>query len=178
MSIENHELSEEVIFDVLSSDRRRFVLSHLLEGDGTATLNELARELGAREYETSPDELSDTQRRRLYVSLYQTHVPKMEHYDIVEYDADSGVVSATELAREVNRYRGPCTADGPPWTLIYLGLSTAWLVLIAASILEVGVLGAVDGTALSLGVVLTFGLLALLHRVVQERDGGFGSLGP
>lgn len=178
MPSENRELSEKVIFDVLSSERRRFVLAYLLEGDGTATLNELARELGAREYETSPDELTDTQRRRLYVSLYQTHVPKMEHYDIVEYDADSGLVSATELARKVNRYCGPCTADGPPWTLVYLGLSTAWLVLIAASILEIGVLGAVDGTVLSLSVVLSFGLLALLHRIVQERDGGFGSLVP
>lgn len=175
MPTKNHELSENEIFDVLSSDRRRFVLSYLLENEGTAKLNDLARELGAHEYETSPDELTDTQRRRLYVSLYQTHIPKMENYHIVEHDADSGVVSATELAREVDQYCGPCTDDGLPWTLIYLGLATAWLVLIAA--FGIGGLGAIDGTILSLAVVLTFGLVALLHRVVRE-DGGFDSLAP
>lgn len=178
MPSDNHDLSEKEIFDVLSSDRRRFVLSYLQDGDWTATLNELARELGSREYGTGPDELTDTQRRRLYVSLYQTHVPKMADYEIVTYDSDSGVVSSTDRVREVNRYRGPGTANGPPWTLVYLGLSAVWLVLIAASILGVGFLGAIDRGALALAAVLTFALLALLHRLLQRRGGGFASRVP
>lgn len=175
MSTQENELSETEIFDVLSSERRRFVLSYLLDGDGTATLNELARELGSREYDTDPDELTDTQRRRLYVSLYQTHVPKMENYGIVEYDADSGTVSPTERAREVNRYRGPGCENGPPWTVVYLGLSGVWLLLIAAAILDVGGIGAIDDQVLSLSVVLTFALLALFHRLRTGRDDGIAS---
>jgi len=86
-------------FDLVSSDRRQFVLLYLDgdESDGTATVAELANRLAIDQVEavTSLEDITERQRKRYYVSLYQTHLPKLDESGLIEWDRDSATVTPT-----------------------------------------------------------------------------------
>lgn len=70
----------DVAFDILSNERRREFFDLLAE-DGTVTLAAVA------------DELSDgtrKDRKRVYVSFYQAHLPKLADAGVVEWDDEHG----------------------------------------------------------------------------------------
>ena len=69
--------------EVLSSGRRRRVLSVLSETDLPISVAELARVVSTREYE------SDEQRERLQIELHHVHLPKLQELNIVDYDEES-----------------------------------------------------------------------------------------
>lgn len=85
---EREELSQDLIFDLLSNPRRRFILYYLRIESGPVKLPDLAKEIAAWEYDTPIDELTDQEQKRAYVSLYQTHVPKLVEAGLVDYDTD------------------------------------------------------------------------------------------
>lgn len=77
--------------DLLSSWRRRLVFSYL--GDNQrATLGEIAEHVAARENGVAVGELSSNQRKRVYVALYQAHLPKMADAGVIDFEPDTGVV--------------------------------------------------------------------------------------
>ncbi len=94
-------LPRDLVFDLLSVTRRRMLLRYLDENEGTAPLGELSREIAAEENDVPVAQVSSKQRKRVYVGLYQSHVPKMEDAGVVDYDNQSGAVelgpNATEL---------------------------------------------------------------------------------
>src|SRR6056297_1412574 len=103
MSESDQELSSlDTIFDLLSNPRRRFVLHYLKRVEEPVQLTELAAQIAAKENDVPVDELTSQQRKRAYVSLYQTHVPKLEEVGVVTYDADTGNVALTERADEID----------------------------------------------------------------------------
>lgn len=87
------ELSTDLIYDILSSPRRRHVLEVLDDTDGEIEFAELATRVTARE-EGGRGQVTSTKRQRRYVSIYQTHVPKLENVDVVTYE--DGVVSTAD----------------------------------------------------------------------------------
>jgi len=87
-----HPLSKDTVFDLLSNSRRRFVLHYLERADGPVRLSTLAAEIAATENEVTVDELTSQQRKRTYVSLYQTHIPKLQDAGAVSYNAETGTV--------------------------------------------------------------------------------------
>lgn len=162
------DLSQDEVFDVLSSARRRFALSYLWRVGGSSELSTLADETAAWENGTPVSELTSQQRKRLYVSLYQTHVPKMADLGIVDYDADTGAVRISDGAAEVARYL-PQSEPAAGWEWYYLllaGLSAAFFLGVTY---DVPVLGGVPEVAAAVVVVLAFVALAALHRVYAER---------
>ena len=62
-------LSNEVVFDVLSSERRRRVLQYLLDVADRATLRDLSRTLAAWENDVRTSEVTGQQRKRVYTAL-------------------------------------------------------------------------------------------------------------
>ncbi|MFD1512582.1 DUF7344 domain-containing protein [Halomarina rubra] len=84
-------------FHLLSNSRRREVMRYLLDNDGPTELGELAEFVAAKENGCEPDELSSDGRKRVYISLYQGHMPKLAKHDIVEYDQARGTVTANPL---------------------------------------------------------------------------------
>lgn len=120
MSTDETELDQDVIFDVLSSSRRRYVLYYLSQRDDPIELPELAREVAAWEMETAVEDLSPQERKRVYVSLYQTHVPKLDEVGLVEYDQDSGEVRLTGRSDRIEGFlrESPTTRE----RLVSLGL--------------------------------------------------------
>lgn len=96
------ELSEDLIFDLLSAGRRRAVLRHLEHELDEVSFSDLTEAVAIKEglpADGTPDDY-----KKVYVSLYQTHVPKLEQAGVIEYDRDENTVSLTEKADPVLAY--------------------------------------------------------------------------
>jgi hypothetical protein len=83
--------SLDVVFDVLSSSRRRHVLRQLEECGGESSINDLAEHIAAVENDKPVSALSSQERKRVYVSLYQAHLPRMAEVDVLSLDDDGTV---------------------------------------------------------------------------------------
>lgn len=97
-------LSRDEVFNLLRNSRRRTALQYLLERDRKATRSELAEHIAAVENEVTTAELNSAQRKRVYVSLYQNHLPKMDEYGVIRYDAREGTAELTSEARVLAHY--------------------------------------------------------------------------
>lgn len=162
------ELAQDAIFDVLSSPRRRYVLYYLRRHGGT-DIHDLASEVAAWEYDTDVEDLSSQQRKRVYVSLYQTHVPKMNSLGIVDYDQDSGMVQLTDRASKIDRYLTKGSNEGPAWEVAYLRLAVVSVILFALVVTDLSVFALVPDYVVAFLIMVGFGLLAIVHYVYQER---------
>lgn len=106
-------LPEDDLFEILSSPRRRFAINILAHVDGPVTVDLLARTRACYESDDADSvrDVSSQARKRNYVSLYQTHLPKLEEYGVIERVGDHAVRSTArchhlaaviEAAREAN----------------------------------------------------------------------------
>lgn len=89
-------LTKNEIFTILKNPRRRKTLKYLERNDGEADLSDLAEFLAARENDIEIKALSSKQRKRLYISLYQVHLPKMDDLDVLEFDKHRGTIELTD----------------------------------------------------------------------------------
>lgn len=158
------QLSQDLVFDLLSSPRRRMVLYYLRRHGERSTVTELAEQIASLEYEVDVDELSRQQQKRVYVSLYQTHIPALADAGVVDYDKESGRVELTEQARAVDMYLTPQDQPEYPWHYHYLvlaGIGVAVLVSAVAGLVPLPL------SVLAAGVLITFavsGVAQLLYR--------------
>ena len=168
MSSKQTDISQSDVFDVLSNPRRRFVLYYLREIDDTVELNELAKAIAAWENDTDESELTDQDRKRVYVSLYQTHIPKLTDVGLVEYDQDSGTVHLTDRTSVIDDY----LTDSDtviPWHYLYLGLSIVGALAFALVWLEVGLFGTIPLLVVGSLLVASFLVLSVAHYVSTAR---------
>ena len=94
------ELSRDDVFDILRNSRRREVLRYLDSlDDGETTLSDLAEEIAAKEHDTTVDAITSSQRKRVYIGLYQGHLPKMADRGIIEYDKNRGTVKLKDMSQ-------------------------------------------------------------------------------
>jgi len=76
-------LTVQTVVDLLRSPRRRHTIRILADQspDNPVALVDLAEAVARREIEN--EELDDLTHKSVYVSLYQTHLPKLEEYGVV-----------------------------------------------------------------------------------------------
>lgn len=160
MSSGEERLSQDVVFDVLSSTRRRQVL-YILKNEGPMELTELAEHVAARENDTTVEGLTKQQRKRVYVSLYQTHVPKLEDAGLVEYDQDTGVVELRARAADIDRYLEG--GNRFRWQYVYFAIAAVGLVLVLLSNAEVWIFDALSELELAVMLVAALALTAAAH---------------
>ena len=96
-----HRQREAERFDVLGSARRRHLLRALEDRGGAGPLVAVATDVAAVELAVPADTVPPRDRKRVYISCYQTHVPRLEATGYVEYDAETGVVGLTDRAAEL-----------------------------------------------------------------------------
>jgi hypothetical protein len=84
-------VSLDQIYGTLSNHRRRRVLWKLMETE-RVELGDLAEQIAARELEKPRGQLTTQERKRLYVSLYQAHLPKLADVDAITYDKRQGLI--------------------------------------------------------------------------------------
>lgn len=127
------EMPRDQIFEVLSNERRRYVLHYLKQQDGNRVeLRELVDQVAAWENDTSVDHLDSADRKCVYTALRQSHLPKLDDAGIVEYDNLRGEVVLTDAAREVQQYLEYVPRADVSWSQYYMGLSAICAVLAAA----------------------------------------------
>ncbi|ADJ15905.1 DUF7344 domain-containing protein [Halalkalicoccus jeotgali] len=131
----NQHLTEAQIHDVLRNDRRRAVISTLGDADGVAQIRDLADRIASTETGTTPP--PQNARQSVYVSLHQTHLPKLDSLGVVEYDTDTNTVSLREEASEVAAYMGGAPGSTVHWARIYLALSVLGLVKTVVALLAI-----------------------------------------
>lgn len=103
-SPEVEQIPKDVVFGLLSAKRRRHVLDFLDATDGESTLNELAEHIAGIENGIDPRQLSSQQRKRVYVALYQAHLPKMADAGVIDYDKARGTIELQPEADQLLVY--------------------------------------------------------------------------
>lgn len=126
MDTTTNQLSNDDIFEVLSNTRRRQVIVLLYDEPAPVHLGDLAEEIAA--FETDGP-VTNEQYKRVYISLYQTHVPKLSELGLVEYDAETKEISLTDRVDEVLevfRLEEPA----PSWWKYYAVLAAAGFIAV------------------------------------------------
>ncbi|EMA64900.1 DUF7344 domain-containing protein [Halorubrum kocurii] len=166
------ELNTSQLFDLLKNRRRRSVTRFLYENDGNAVLSDLAEHIAAEENDITVQQLSSTERKRVYIALYQCHLPKMASLGVIDYDKNRGTVelraSASRLlqyintdedGREGNRTRGGNGTPDRAW--VAPAIAAFVFLTVSVGALGIGPLAAASATTWTLlglvGVVAIIG---------------------
>lgn len=100
---DGEQLTTDDVFMLLKNERRRRILSILRETPET-TLSDLAEAIAAMEHDTEPERLTSSQRKRVYVSLYQCHLPKLDEHGVIAFDSSRGDVVRAAGAEQLEPY--------------------------------------------------------------------------
>jgi hypothetical protein len=170
-------LSNKQVYDLLADTRRRYALHYLKQADTTVQVRDLAEQVAAWENGKEIADLTSQERKRVYISMYQSHLPTLDKQGIVEYDDDRGTVTLSDslLAQEIYLEIVPETSI--PWSQFYVGLSVASLILIGLVATDFSFFEQVPELAVSLLVVVLFTVSALVQTRQQHRS-KLGDAGP
>ena len=169
---ETTELSTDTVFHLLQNDRRRAALRYLRAADGPVDVGDLAEAIAAAEQDTTVTGLSAQQRQRVYISLYQTHLPKLDDCGVVEYRKNRGVVRRRPAADQLDRYLfqspdGPGTESARSrWPTRYGAAVVVGSGVVGASVLEIGSL---SGTVAAIVVLALVAVVAGWHVVATAE---------
>ncbi|WP_457852007.1 DUF7344 domain-containing protein [Halalkalicoccus ordinarius] len=164
-------LSKDDTFHILQNERRRRVLRYLSDAEGPVDMRDIAEQVAAWEHDTTVQQLTSDQRQRVYIALYQSHLPKLADFGLITYNRSRGVVERTPLADQIAWYLDDengteeSTGARDDWVRYYVGVTVLSLLLIG-----VVWLGVVPSTLLSnvgLAVVIT-----LLYAAVTAAMAG------
>lgn len=162
------ELPLDLVFTVLKNQRRRRVLEFLRDEEGPVSLSDLSEYIAATENDKTVAELNSRERKRVYVGLYQCHLPMMDDAGIVAFNKDRGFVELEDVAATFESYLEEPTAAPTPWHAYYLAIAVVGGIAVAGSVAVAAVpAGPVGG-----GLAMAVGGLALLDgwRGDAHRD--------
>ncbi|MXR19629.1 DUF7344 domain-containing protein [Halobacterium bonnevillei] len=145
----------DVTFEILKNRRRRLVLEYLRDAAET-TIGELAEHIAAIENDTTVQQLNAQQRKRVYIGLYQCHLPKMDDAGVVEFNQDRGHVALGENVEPLYKYLDidDATDDEAAFSTVHAGGYVAFATLFFVAQLS-------NAYAVASGIVVLF-LLATL----------------
>jgi DNA-binding transcriptional ArsR family regulator len=133
------ELDETALFDLLSSSRRRNIIRILQSEQSPIQFTNLVENVAAKENNVPVSELTSKDRKRYYVSLYQTHVPKLEEAGLVDYDQESREVSLNKSRIESRHSE---SASQSEFLIIKNRLKEPLVLYIIVSTFGIGILAA------------------------------------
>jgi hypothetical protein len=168
-------LGESDIHDVLRNDRRRLALDCLQGVDSCSmSLRELSEAVAS--LETGEEPAPRDKRQSVYVSLHQTHLPKLDDLGIVDYDSTSKAVRLTERMAEVEVYMQVVPQYGLSWGEYYLALAMLGLLATVGVLVGVPGLSSLGAGLVSTAFFLAFGASAVYHVRSQQEGLPFGRL--
>ncbi|MFC6717505.1 hypothetical protein ACFQGT_04535 [Natrialbaceae archaeon GCM10025810] len=89
-------------FELLANRRRRYALRCLRTYENSITLADLADEVAVLECNEPLTEISAERVKRVYLSLYHTHVPKLADASYVRYDQEQDMVALRDRAEGID----------------------------------------------------------------------------
>uniref|UniRef100_A0A7D6GRV2 DUF7344 domain-containing protein n=1 Tax=Natrinema zhouii TaxID=1710539 RepID=A0A7D6GRV2_9EURY len=162
-------LTKGEIFEVLRNQRRRYILQYLKQDDRPVELGDLAQQIAAWEYDTTLEGVTPEQRKRVYTTLQQTHLPKMDAADILCFDSDRGVIEGTDRTGDISVYLEIVPGREFAWRELYLSLGAISCALVAALWLGIYPLTQLSDLSWMTVVAATFTLTAVAH-IYHERN--------
>ena len=169
--------TSERIYGLLADRRRRYALHYLMQRREAVPLRELAEQVAAWENDKPIDALRSQERKRVYIALYQSHLPSMDREGIVRYDTDRGEVSLDPSFADVDIYLEAVPRDDVPWSVYYLGLALANALLLLLTYHGVTPFDRLPHLAVGAVVLVTFAGSALAQTLLERRM-RFGDDGP
>lgn len=96
---DRHAIAKDEAFHLLQNARRRAVLRYLLARPDADrfVMRDVTEAVAAWEHDTSVGALTSDERQRVYISLYQSHLPKLDEHGVVAYDQSRGIVEPRPL---------------------------------------------------------------------------------
>ena len=161
------ELEPSEIHNVLRNDRRRHTLQHLRNTDGVLSVDALAEHIAGLETGESPPPRNV--RKSVYVSLHQTHLPKLDELDIVDYDQREQEIELRDRAEEVEVYMEVVPEGDISWATYYLGISVLGVVTLFSAKFGLLFISSFGIEFWSWYFLVLFGLSALYHTY-SERN--------
>jgi len=167
---EESAISHDDCFDLLSNHRRRYVL-HYLQGNGEeASLGELADTVAAWENDVEPGEVSYDERKRVYTSLQQVHLPRMDDLGVIEFDDRAGVVEPGPAAADLDVYLEVVHSRDVPWSVFYLGVAVLDAALVAGALAGIPPLSLVSPLGWAVFVLTTFLVSSFVHLYLTRTE--------
>ncbi len=167
------------VFAILKNQRRRYVLQFLYEADGKVSLSDVAEQIAAWENSKDIKQITSSERKRVYVGLYQCHLPKMDGADVVSFNKPRGTIELGANAEALYKYIDTGEdVEEPPWHHYSVALSVASVLALGTALLLGSVVAfpIVDLTVAM--AILTFSAYSLLsigwirqNKPEAERDG-------
>ncbi|WP_226039569.1 hypothetical protein [Natrinema sp. DC36] len=164
---------EGEIFDLLSNQRRRYAIHYCKREDEPVTLGDLAEHVAAWELDKEVEAITSAERKRVYTSLQQTHLPTLERAGMIEFD--DRTIELTDEAAELDVYLDIVPGDSVPWAVYYLGLTAVGSVVMAGLWLEVVPTETVPELGWATAIFGLFAVSAVVH-VVQNRRMRLGEM--
>lgn len=159
-------LSETDIHHVLRNRRRRLVLDFLRESSNeTLSARELSERIAAIESNDSP--APRNVRQSVYVSLHQTHLPKLDSLGIVEYDEPAKTVSLSDQAGQLSMYFETVSKYGLSWSEYYGTVSLLGVLLVLSSESGVPIFSEISGSYWAAAIFLLIAASAAYQTVQQ-----------
>ncbi|NJE62012.1 hypothetical protein [Thermococcus sp. 21S7] len=106
---------------ILGNDRRMLMIEYLKEKKGRAELRELVEYIAEREGDTNRKH-----RKSVYVSLVQTHIPKLEREGVITFN--HGVVTLLKIPDDVTVYMEVVNKHDISWSTFYMGTSIIFII--------------------------------------------------
>ncbi len=158
---QSRTLAKDDVFHVLQNERRRLVLRCLAGVEGPVQMRDIADQVTAWENDTSVSQITSDQRQRVYIALYQSHLPKLDKLGLINYNQSRGIVEPRKLTEEATIYLNLDDDDEAtdaeeqslPWLQAYLGAAAVSIGLVGG--LLVGAAPLVALGPLAVAVVVT-----------------------
>ena len=155
-------LNRDELFHVLRNQRRRFAIHHLKHDRGPVDVGELATQVAAWENGITIEEVTSTQRRRVYNALKQTHVPELDETGLIE--EDRGEVVLTDEAEQLDMYLELVPERDIRWSEYYLGLGAVGLALLTITGLDFGPFAMLSNVATGVFLSVALVVSAVAHH--------------
>ena len=173
-SVEDRTLGLDQVFEILKNQRRRYVLQYLRMVDEQVTLSDLSEQIAAWENDKDVRQITSSERKRVYVGLYQCHLPKMDGMDVVDFNKPRATIDPGENIDVFFQYLdAPGQQDAGGWSRYYVGLSVASFLVLLASFPVEAALSVPAVPAVGVLSPLAFATLAFVHyRSCDRSDTG------
>ncbi len=90
------------LFEILASPRRRYILRCLRTHDPPLALADVADEVAVYEHDTDITDIAAEDIKRIYLSLYHTHIPKLAERGLVTYSQERDLVTLSETGKQLS----------------------------------------------------------------------------
>ncbi|PSP60146.1 hypothetical protein BRC73_03680 [Halobacteriales archaeon QH_7_66_37] len=164
----SRELGLDQLFEVLQNQRRRYVLNYLREHEEMTTLSDLSEQIAAWENDKEVRRISSSERKRVYVALYQCHLPKMDDMGVVEFEKARGTIEPGEHIERCYEYLDVAESGSDlQWPRYYAALAAGTLAMLLVgaglqTLLSIPAISAGAGLAL-----LAFATTSVWHFVSE-----------